>query len=47
MKNFDLPIHGMIGLDPVLGPLLATDFRFVLHQHIRRENHVLEIPIVY
>ena len=26
MTNPDLPIHGMIGLDPVLGPFLATFF---------------------
>ena len=46
-ENPDLPIYGVIGLDPVLGSFLATFFEILLHQHIRRENRVLEMPIVY
>ena len=44
MINPDLPIHGMIGLDPVLGSFLATFFRKVLHRIVLRENTGCKLP---
>ena len=44
MKNPDLPIEGIIGLDPVLGPFLATFFRKFLHQAALRKNIGFKLP---
>ena len=44
MLNPDLPIHGMIGLDPVLGPFLATFFRKVLHRVVLGRNNDFKKP---